>query len=98
MKWLKETIKLELLTECLPEYIANSTKIFLNGRWIGIVKNPQETVQLIRLHRRLGLLSEFLSINWSIQEDIIYIYVDGGRLCRPIFVAPLLNDEEDINF
>tara|TARA_B110001452_G_scaffold267499_1_gene277683 strand:+ start:417 stop:4670 length:4254 start_codon:yes stop_codon:yes gene_type:complete len=82
---LRSVVFVELLTECTIEYISKCTKIFVNGRWIGVVTNPVEVIDILKSYRRLALIPVYTSISWSIAEDIIYIYTDSGRLCRPLF-------------
>ncbi len=82
---LRSVIFIEYLSECTVEYISKSTKIFVNGAWIGIINNPVETIDLLKKYRRLGLIPIYTSISWSIIDNIIYIYTDAGRLCRPVF-------------
>ena len=82
---LRYLVFMELLTECSTEYISKSTKIFVNGAWVGVVTNPEEVMDILKKYRRLGLIPMYTSISWSIVEDTIYIYTDAGRLCRPVF-------------
>ena len=84
IKWLKNN-GLELLTECFPLYMSNLTKVFVNGSWTGVIKDPSELVSLFKKNRRIGLIPIFISINWDIQKMSIFISTDAGRLCRPIF-------------
>ena len=85
INFLREILFIELLSECNIDYISNATKIFVNGVWIGIINNPQESKEVLLNYRRLGLIPIFTSISWSIKENSIYIFTDSGRLCRPIF-------------
>jgi DNA-directed RNA polymerase II subunit RPB2 len=87
IKWLRSNTSLQLLTECKPIAIANSSKVFVNGNWIGVLNNPIETVNTIKLFRRNGVIPAYTSISFSYQSNIIYIYTDGGRLTRPIFYS-----------
>jgi DNA-directed RNA polymerase II subunit RPB2 len=82
---LRYLVFMELLPECTTEYISKSTKIFVNGAWVGVVTNPEEVMDILKKYRRLGLIPMYTSISWSIVEDTIYIYTDAGRLCRPVF-------------
>ena len=82
---LKNLIFIELLDETNINYIAQTTKIFINGAWVGIVNNPSDSLNLLITYRRLGLLPIYTSISWSINENIIYIYTDSGRLTRPVY-------------
>jgi DNA-directed RNA polymerase II subunit RPB2 len=81
---LRTVFFMELLNECTINYIAHSTKVFVNGAWVGIVTKPVEVIELLKKYRRIGLIPIYTSINWSIKEDIIYIYSDSGRLTRPV--------------
>ena len=81
---LRTVFFMELLNECIIEYIAHATKVFVNGAWVGIVTKPVEVIDLLKKYRRIGLIPIYTSISWSIKEDIIYIYSDSGRLTRPV--------------
>lgn len=85
IKLLRNQGKIELLTEANIGYIAKSTKIFVNGAWIGITTNTIEILKLFKIYRRNGLIPVFTSISWDINQNIIYFYTDAGRLCRPVF-------------
>jgi DNA-directed RNA polymerase beta subunit len=81
---LRTVFFMELLSECMIEYIAHSTKIFVNGAWVGIVTKPVEVIDLLKKYRRIGLIPIYTSISWSVKEYSIYIYTDSGRLTRPV--------------
>jgi len=85
MQWLREVVKMHLLEECTRMFLHYTTKIFVNGTWIGAVTRPEETMRLIRLHRRNALIPIYVSCRWDIKNNEIHIYTDAGRLCRPIF-------------
>ena len=85
MQWLREVVKMHLLEECTRMFLHYTTKIFVNGTWVGAVTRPEETMRLIRLHRRNALIPIYVSCRWDIKNNEIHIYTDAGRLCRPIF-------------
>ena len=85
IKWIRANTSLKLLTECSPNVLANSTKVFVNGNWVGVLDNPIQTINNLKLFRRNGIIPVYTSISFSYQTNIIYIYTDGGRLTRPIF-------------
>ncbi len=93
IKWIRANTPLKLLTECGPSTLANSTKVFVNGNWIGVIDNPIETVNILKLFRRNGVIPVYTSISFSYSSNIIYIYTDGGRLTRPIFYRQSKIDE-----
>ena len=85
IKWLRLNARVLMLGENTPFQNSFMTKIFVNGAWIGVVSEPQKTVDLLKSHRRSALIPVYTSINWEISNNIIYINTDAGRLCRPIF-------------
>ena len=85
MLWLREVVKMQLLEECTRMFLFYTTKVFVNGTWIGAVTRPEETMRLIRLHRRNALIPIYISCRWDIKNNEIHIFTDAGRLCRPIF-------------
>jgi len=57
----------------------------INGSWVGVLTNPQETMRIIKKYKRNGLLPVYTSISWNIKKKEILVYTDSGRLCRPVF-------------
>jgi DNA-directed RNA polymerase II subunit RPB2 len=92
IKWIRANTQLQLLTECRPNSISNATKVFVNGNWIGVVNNPIQTVNNMKLFRRNGVIPAYTSISFHYESNIIYIYTDGGRLTRPIFYRDMIMD------
>ena len=82
-----------LLSESSNDYISKTTKIFLNGNWIGTTKEPKNLVDLMRLHRRNNIVDTFTSVFWNILLNEIFISTDGGRPCHPIAI---LKDGEEM--
>jgi DNA-directed RNA polymerase II subunit RPB2 len=86
IKWLSKNTPLKLLKECNPSELNFSTKILVNGRWIGIIENePTKLVKLFKLYRRNGILPIYTSISFNYENNEIFIYTDAGRLTRPIY-------------
>ena len=85
IKWLRTNTPLKLLQECTPEYIGQQTKVFVNGNWIGCMENPLETLYILKLFRRNGVIPTYTSIRFDYTNNIIYLYTDDGRVTRPIF-------------
>lgn len=83
--WLRDIVGLKLLSETTIETIANSTKVLVNGAWVGIIQRPVEAVSLMREYRRSALLPIYTSVRWNIAAAEIQMCTDSGRLCRPIF-------------
>jgi len=85
IKWLREKAKLKLLEECSPIILSRMTKVIVNGLWAGVIDEPQEAVNKIRLFRRNALIPVYTSVTFNISHNTIYIYTDAGRICRPVF-------------
>jgi len=85
IKWLRSHTSMELIMECSPEYLGNTSKIFVNGTWIGVIDKPLELVKMLKLYRRNGIIPIFTSISFNYKINEINIYTDAGRLTRPIY-------------
>ena len=85
IKWLRINANMKLLLEYPSEYLSNNTKVFVNGNWVGIIENPIELVDRLKLLRRNGVISIFISISFNSQHNELNIYSDDGRLTRPIY-------------
>jgi DNA-directed RNA polymerase II subunit RPB2 len=91
IQWLRLNTPMKLKLECSNEYLANSSKIFVNGNWIGVIDNPVDPsikpdfISMIKLYRRNGILPTFMSVSFDYEHNEVYIYTDAGRLTRPIY-------------
>jgi len=85
IKWIRANTPLKLVLECSTEQISNSSKVFVNGSWIGVIDTPFELVNLLKLYRRNGVIPVYTSISFDIEHNEVYIYTDSGRLTRPIY-------------
>jgi DNA-directed RNA polymerase II subunit RPB2 len=64
---------------------ARDTKVFVNGNWIGVIDNPLEVVENMKLYRRNAIIPIFTSISFDYNRNEIQIYTDAGRLTRPLY-------------
>jgi len=94
IKWLRANTSLKLLTECNPSALANSTKVFVNGNWVGVIDNPIHTINILKLFRRNGVIPVYTSIAFSYESNEIYLYTDSGRLTRPILYRDTKMNED----
>ena len=85
ISWLRKNTPLRILLECSPEQLGNGSKMFVNGRWIGVIDEPISLVNSLKLYRRNGVIPIYTSISFNYQKNEVYIYTDSGRLTRPIF-------------
>jgi len=95
IKWLRRNTPMKITLECSPEYLSNSSKIIVNGNWIGVIDEPIDLVNTIKLYRRNGIIPPFISITFNYNTNEIYIYADAGRLSRPIYYID--NNKESFN-
>lgn len=85
-----------LLNTLSPIELSNKdTKIFINGDFFGITKNPLEITSKIRKLRRRGKINYSISISFKIIDNEIIILTDEGRCIRPLFIVK--NDKLNIN-
>ena len=85
VKWIRANTPLKLVLECSSEQIVNSSKVFVNGSWIGVIDTPFELINLLKLYRRNGILPVYSSLSFDIHHNEVHIYTDSGRLIRPIY-------------
>ena len=78
-------LKMLFLQECTPLIIYKLNKIIINGDWCGVTDDPEQIVNKLKYYKKIAIIPIYTSISWNIQEKIIYIYTDSGRLTRPIF-------------
>lgn len=73
----------EPLEEITPSVIPASTKVFVNGLWVGVHRNPQELVKTLRNLRRQvrpGLFT--LAYVWSLACGNIWLTLSTVLLCN----------------
>lgn len=64
--------------------LATSTKVFLNGEWIGLSDKPYELYTELRKLKQNGVIIRTNGIVYDIPKGEIKIYTDSGRLFRPL--------------
>ena len=74
IKWLRANTPMKIILECSPEYLFSSSKIFVNGNWVGVIDTPVELVNLLKLYRRNGIIPIFTSISFDYEHNTIFIY------------------------
>ena len=85
IKWLKNNFPIKIVQECTPKMLGTFTKIFINGIWLGIIDNPIEHVEKMKLYKRNGIIPVYTSLTFNIESNTIFIFTDSGRIMRPIF-------------
>ncbi|KAL7753232.1 DNA-dependent RNA polymerase II [Sorochytrium milnesiophthora] len=77
----------ENLEEVTGASIASSTRVFVNGVWVGIHRDPDDLIKTIKSLRRSADINAEVSVVRDIRDKELRIYTDAGRLCRPLFVV-----------
>ena len=85
VKWILNNTDVIVLTKCSLLLCDSETKIFVNGTWIGMSKLPYEVLNKFNVYKRNGLIPILSTISFNIQDNLIEIFCDSGRLTRPIF-------------
>lgn len=63
------------------------TKVFVNGVWMGVHRDPANLVKTIKKLRRKDDISPEVSVVRDIRERELRVYTDAGRVCRPLFIV-----------
>lgn len=83
-----EEWSMENLEEIAPSAIADATKIFVNGCWVGIHRDPEQLMATLRkLRRQMDIIVSEVSMIRDIRDREIRIYTDAGRICRPLLIV-----------
>ena len=86
------------LDECLLNSrikCENLHKVFINGDWLGCVKDFKMFLDKYRNMRRTGQLHYLTTISHNIKCNEIHIWCDSGRLVRPLLiVSNNVNDKD----
>ncbi|KAJ2121108.1 DNA-dependent RNA polymerase II [Coemansia sp. RSA 720] len=78
---------MESLAEVEATSVANATKVFLNGDWVGVHRNPDELVECMLDARRCADITFETSIVRDIRERELRIHTDSGRVSRPLLIV-----------
>ncbi|KAJ3223345.1 DNA-dependent RNA polymerase II [Clydaea vesicula] len=87
IEFLDEANIMTNFEELNPSEIKSSTKIFLNGVWLGVTSEPMNLVETLRASRRSVDISPEVSVILDVTESELRLYTDYGRICRPLFVV-----------
>jgi len=74
-----------LLEESSIAFLSKSTKVFVNGAWIGATDDIVNLYNFLKTQRRNGLFSPYISIRWNIERQELLILTGSGRPSHPLF-------------
>ena len=79
----------EPLEDISPETVADAsvTKVFVNGTWVGIHRQPESLCTTLRSLRRQVDIDPEVSVVREIESKELHIYTDQGRVCRPLLIV-----------
>ena len=90
IKYMRK-LNIKLIEECSINYMKYTTKVFINGSWIGCTADPLKIINIMKLHRRNKMIDIYTSITFNIKRNEISVCSDSGRPMRPLFY--LMNGE-----
>lgn len=76
------------LANCSNEDISKLSRVFVNGDWIGCVKNPVKLRNKYVEYRRTNIIADpktTITMNPTLHE--VEFWTDVGRLTRPLFIV-----------
>ena len=68
-----------------PTELFGKVKVFVNGSWVGVAKEPMELYRNLKEKKYKGIINIYTSIIFDFVQLEIRICNDGGRLTRPVF-------------
>ncbi|KAG0157147.1 hypothetical protein PDIDSM_4332 [Penicillium digitatum] len=68
-------------------YARGAYTISINGTPTGLTRRPKSFLNAFRRLRRMGRVSEFVSIYINHHQRAVHVATDDGRICRPLIVV-----------
>ena len=73
---------LDAIADCKDLY--DKVKVFVNGAWVGISRDPIDLYHLLKDKKCKGVINIYTSIVFDIRNKEIRICSDSGRITRPV--------------
>ena len=73
---------LDTITNCGE--LVDAVKVFVNGAWVGISRNPVELYNAFKDKKSKGIINIYTSVVFDIRNKEIRICNDSGRIMRPV--------------
>jgi DNA-directed RNA polymerase II subunit RPB2 len=70
--------------EISPSELFQKIKVFINGSWIGIARDPMKLYNDMKDKKYKGIINIYTSIVFDFKNAEIRICSDGGRMVRPV--------------
>uniref|UniRef100_A0A6C0LJE8 DNA-directed RNA polymerase n=1 Tax=viral metagenome TaxID=1070528 RepID=A0A6C0LJE8_9ZZZZ len=81
---LPKIIKIDETMDPTSTLFYYSTKVFVNGSWVGITENPEELFNNLKEHKHKGIINIYTSVIFDYKLNEVRICNDAGRLTRPL--------------
>ena len=75
---------IERIEELTPKQLYGKVKLFVNGAWIGIAKEPTKLYSILRNMKTTGMMNIYTSVTFNYSAMEIRVCNDGGRVTRPL--------------
>ena len=73
---------LDKFADCKDLY--DKVKVFVNGAWLGISRDPVELYTILKEKKCRGMINVYTSIVFDIRNKEIRVCSDAGRITRPV--------------
>jgi DNA-directed RNA polymerase II subunit RPB2 len=90
-------INLLFIDDIIVNDLYTNTKVFLNGRIIGLYINTSFLYKYLKLLKLNSIININTSISWDIKSNEFHIYTDSGRIIRPVFYLKKKKDGSKYN-
>jgi len=92
--YIKTMKKLVPLSACSAAEKYLNTRLFVNGAWLGILKNKDAigVLEALRYAKRSGRIHVQTGIIWRAALREIWITTEAGRMIRPLFFANAIRE------
>ena len=74
------------LNDSIRQNLYDYTKVFVNGRYIGLHQNPRDLYKILKLFKLNSIINVYTSISFNATTNEFHVFTDNGRLLRPLLV------------
>ena len=71
-------------SELTPSQRLHGVKVFVNGSWLGVAKDPLHLYADLKMKKEYGIIHIYTSVVFNTHKKEIHINNDAGRLVRPL--------------
>ncbi len=78
---------IDLITDIVQKEAAGTVTVFLDGKIINHIEDPQKLIEKLRSKRRNGAISPRINFAYNSEFNEVHINADAGRLQRPLIIC-----------